>query len=117
MRLLLLSLFSLAAFAQVDRGTFTGTVSDASGGTVPNARINIRNTATGAVADVTTNEAGQYARPNLPIGPYRITVDADGFKKFVRSELNLGVAETLRVASGNEVKKFAPMIAASDPYR
>ena len=97
MRLLSFFLLAGAAFAQVDRGTFTGTVSDTSGGLVPNARITIRNTATGAVADVATNEAGQYARPNLPIGPYQITVDADGFKKFVRSELNLGVAETLRV--------------------
>jgi hypothetical protein len=44
--------FTLLAFAQSDRGTITGTVSDATGAVVASAGIEVRNTQTGAVYQV-----------------------------------------------------------------
>ncbi len=44
-----LLVFSLPAFAQTDRGTITGTVSDATGAVIPGAAIEAKNVATGTV--------------------------------------------------------------------
>lgn len=93
----ILLLASLALHAQLDRGTFTGTVTDASGGVVPNARVVITNTATNGKFETVTNLEGQYSRPNLPIGTYTLTFGAQGFKRSVRANVLLGIAQVVRV--------------------
>src|SRR5271170_5733726 len=88
---------SVAAFAQGDRGTITGTVTDPTGAVVPNANIQITNTDTSAEYKVGTTNTGNYTLANLPVGNYELTVDAPGFKKFLRPGLVVQVAETERV--------------------
>src|ERR1700733_1670588 len=88
---------ALAVFAQGDRGTITGTVTDPTGAVVPNANIQITNSDTAAVYKVGTTSTGNYTLPNLPAGSYVLTVDASGFKKFERPGLVVQVAETVRV--------------------
>ena len=90
-------LCAVAAFAQGDRGTITGTVSDPTGAVVPNANIQVTNTDTSAVYKVATTNTGNYTLANLPVGNYELTVDAPGFKKFLRPGLIVQVAETARV--------------------
>ena len=51
---------TLAAFAQGDRGTITGTVSDATGAVVPNASIQVTNSDTAAVYQIATTSTGNY---------------------------------------------------------
>src|SRR6266540_3461030 len=88
---------SLTLYAQLDRGTLTGTITDPTGAVVPNVKITFVNQGTGATSTTVTNEAGQYSRPNLPIGTYQLTGEAPGFKKTLRSGITLGVTEVLRV--------------------
>ena len=88
---------AVAAFAQGDRGTITGTVTDPTGAVVPNANIQLTNSDTGAVYKVATTNTGNYTLANLPVGTYVFTVDAPGFKKFERPGLLVQVAETARV--------------------
>jgi len=88
---------AVAAFAQGDRGTITGTVTDPTGAVVPNANIQLTNTDTSANYQVGTTNTGNYTLANLPVGTYVLTVDAAGFKKFVRPGLVVQVAETERV--------------------
>ncbi len=88
---------AVAAFAQGDRGTITGTVTDPTGAVVPNANIQITNSDTAAVYKVATTSTGNYTLANLPVGKYVLTVDAAGFKKFERPGLVVQVAETERV--------------------
>src|ERR1700735_2465555 len=100
MRLKIAGLFlicSVAAFAQGDRGTITGTVTDPTGAVVPNANIQITNTDTSAEYKVGTTNTGNYTLANLPVGTYVLTVEAMGFKKFERPGLVVQVAETVRV--------------------
>ena len=100
MQLRLAGLFlicTLAAFAQGDRGTITGTVTDPTGAVVPNAGIQVTNSETSAVYKVATTNTGNYTLANLPVGMYVLTVDAPGFKKFERPGLTVQVAETVRV--------------------
>src|SRR6266478_1527463 len=82
---------SLPMHAQVTGGTLAGTVTDVSGAVVPNAQISIRNTATGATRDFTSDAAGSYTAPNLTAGTYEVRAMARGFSTAVQSNVVLGV--------------------------
>src|SRR6202050_3632371 len=88
---------SVAAFAQGDRGTITGTVTDPTCDGVPNANIQVTNTDTAANYQVGTSNTGNYTLANLPEGTYELTVESAGFKKYDRPGLVVQVAETIRV--------------------
>src|SRR5271170_7215923 len=96
-------LFAFTAFAQSDRGTITGTVSDPAGAVVAGAAIEARNVATGAVYPVATSNTGNYTIAQLPAGAYDVTVTVMGFKKFIRAGLTVEVAGTIRVDAALEV--------------
>jgi Carboxypeptidase regulatory-like domain len=103
MVLFTLLLLAGLAFAQQDRGTITGSVTDPSGAAVSNVKITITSAGTQATYNSQTNEYGQYNVPNLPTGLYLVSFEAGGFKKHVRDQLSLGVAQTLRVDAQLEV--------------
>src|SRR5689334_16751872 len=70
-----LLLFGLSAlWAQSDRGTITGTVSDPAGAVVPAAALTLTNTGTAAVYDTVTTATGNYTLPSLPSGRYNLRV-------------------------------------------
>jgi Carboxypeptidase regulatory-like domain/TonB-dependent Receptor Plug Domain/TonB dependent receptor len=84
-------LVSTPVHAQVSGATLAGTVTDTSGAAVPNAKVSIKNAATGVVRDVTTDSAGFYSAPNLLPGIYDITVAAPGFSTYRETGLTLTV--------------------------
>ena len=65
-------------YAQAVAG-ITGTVTDPSGGVIPNVAVTIRNNATGVVQTTTTSSAGVYAVSGLIPGRYTVTADAPVF--------------------------------------
>jgi hypothetical protein len=69
-----------AGFAQAISGNVVGTVVDSSGAAVTNADVTATNVATGLAITSKTNSTGQYRFDNLPIGDYRFTVKASGFR-------------------------------------
>ena len=83
--LAILSLAPSAALAQAVKGTLLGTVVDASGATVPNAKIAITESNTGIVRTTTTNESGNYNFPDLAPGTYVVTAEVTGFKRSSRA--------------------------------
>src|SRR5882757_7998422 len=60
--------------AQTNMGTVTGLVTDRSMAVLPGVTVTARNTATGAEATTVTSSTGNYLIPNLPVGPYQISV-------------------------------------------
>jgi hypothetical protein len=98
-----LFLFISAAFAQSDRGTITGTISDPAGAVIASAAIEARNVATGAAYPTVSSGTGNYTIPQLPAGTYDLTVTVPGFKKYVRQGLQVEVAGTARIDVGLEV--------------
>jgi len=80
-----------------------GFVRDASGAVVPGAQVFARNTATGQVRTVPSNEGGYYVIANLPIGEYDMSAEARGFKKFVQTGVVLAVNAKLTVDINLEV--------------
>src|SRR5678809_336883 len=101
MRIQLVSMCLLASAAvvlgQSDRGTITGTVADPAGAVVANAPIEAKNTETGAVFQAASSDTGNYTLAQLPVGTYELSVAVAGFKKYVRQNIMVGVAQTLRV--------------------
>jgi hypothetical protein len=78
------------AAAQEVTGNIAGSVTDASGAVVPNAKVTVTETARGIVLrDLQTNQAGLYSATLLPVGTYSVTVEAGGFKKAKRDGIEL----------------------------
>src|SRR3984957_9386811 len=76
-------LFSVAvqfAAAQDIFGRIAGTITDSSGGAVPNAQVTITNEATLIRRNVAADKSGYFAADELPAGTYSITVEQNGFK-------------------------------------
>src|SRR6185437_15002609 len=121
--LCLLALFALLSgamlYAQRDLGTITGTVSDAQGAAVPNAKVVITEDATGLTYQVQTDASGTYVRPLLKAGTYTIDVEASGFQKAEQKGIIIspggrnGVNVTLQVGNASqtvEVSAAAPLL-------
>ena len=81
--------------AQVVGATLSGTVTDTSGGVVPNAEVTAKNVSNGITRTATTNGSGLFTVPNLQPGPYEITVAAGGFNTDVRTGITLNVGQEL----------------------
>src|ERR1700722_351859 len=92
--LALAMLLSSPVHAQVSGATLTGTVMDASGAVIANAKVSIKDKATDVTRDVTTDSSGLYNAPNLQPGVYEVTVEAPGFSTFVQTGLTLTVGAT-----------------------
>src|ERR1700686_2448953 len=71
---------TFSAFAQVQNGQFTGTVSDPTGAAIANAKVTVTNPATDLNLSTTTNSSGNYTVKEVPPGTYKIAVEAPGFK-------------------------------------
>src|SRR5438876_199493 len=69
----------------------SGTVKDTSGGILPGSEVTATQTDTGLKRTSVTDANGSYTLPNLPIGPYRLDVNLQGFKSYVRTGLVLQV--------------------------
>jgi len=96
-------LAAMSAFGQTDRGTITGTVSDASGAVIPGASVTAKNTETGLVYNAGSSETGNYTLPQLPAGRYEVTVELPGFKKFVSPGVTLNATQVARIDAKLEV--------------
>ena len=92
-----LLLCALFAFGQSDRGTITGTISDPASAVVPNVPVEAKNSGTGIVYQAAASETGNYTISSLPVGTYEISVAAPGFKKAVRTGVEVSANTTFRV--------------------
>ncbi len=76
-------------------GSVSGTIMDPSGSSIPGATARITEVDKGIVHTVTSNADGRYAFFDLPVGPYRLEVQAKGFKDYVQTGIVLQVAENI----------------------
>ncbi len=98
--MLLLTVVALAgtALAQTETGSIAGTVLDPANAVVPNAKVTLRNLATGLVQSSETNAAGLYSFSNLRPSTFSVTVEAAGFATSVRQVVvNVGTRVGLDV--------------------
>ena len=96
--LISLALFSSIGFAQsTGTATLVGTVTDSSGAILAGAKVIVLNTGTSFLSENSTTAEGSYYVPYLSPGHYRLSIEAAGFKKYVREGINLRTNESPRV--------------------
>jgi len=87
-----IALVAIPVAAQEITGTIVGIVRDSNGAVVAGATVTIRNTDKNIVArTVTANQEGSYTAPFLLAGHYSVTVEANGFKKWIKTDIELNV--------------------------
>src|SRR5258708_32341068 len=87
----------LGAAAQVRTGQSTGTVTDPSCAAIANAKVTVTNIGTNLSVTTTSNETGLYTVKELPVGTYRITTEARGFKTSTNTNVGLNAGTIARV--------------------
>src|ERR1017187_5330106 len=85
------------AYSQAVNGTLLGSITDASGGTVNNAKVTITEETTAVSHTIQTNESGNFTFPDLAPGRYSVTEELAGFKKEVRKGVEVVVNMNSRV--------------------
>ena len=92
--------FSHVALGQAVSGTIVGTVTDATGASVPKAQVTVVLTGQSTVHTTVTNDSGNFTQPDLPSGTYTVTITAEGFKKEIRENIAVDTNTTARVDIG-----------------
>jgi Carboxypeptidase regulatory-like domain len=89
-------LYSINSFAQ-SNATLGGTVTDASGASIPGVTVSARNVATGIVNETLSNETGAYQFANLQTGTYEVKAELPGFQTQRFTNVTLGVSQQVRL--------------------
>jgi hypothetical protein len=114
---------SPAALGQVDEGSVTGTVQDATGAVVPNAHVTLLNTDQGITLESQTSASGTYIFSPVRLGNYTITVTATGFSTTTQKNVTVAVGQeaqvniALKTGAANEtvtVNEAPPQLQTED---
>lgn len=96
--MILLSAWAAPLWGQAGASAqIAGAVTDATGAFVPNATVTATHIDTGLVRTTRTGADGVYALPNLPVGSYRLEVQAGGFQKYVQTGIVLQVSNNVTI--------------------
>src|SRR5579863_5825458 len=98
---LFLAVFTTMMFAQGGAtGAIGGTVQDASGAVIANAKVRVKSEATGEVLrEVTTDASGLFTATLLPVGNYTVEVNAAGFPDTRFPGVVVRITETTRMTA------------------
>ena len=90
-------MLSEPAVGQAITAKVVGTVTDPTAAAVPGAAVIITNSQTSRSRTTSTNEVGNHEFSFLPIGPYRLSVEADGFQTAAVARFELVVDQVARI--------------------
>ena len=116
---LALAAFTTPTFAQQVFGSIFGTVTDASGAAVANAKVTITDASKGTKFEVTTDANGNYNKGQLVPDTYKVEIEAAGFQRVVSNEIPVQVDASARydaalkvgeVTTEVEVLAVAPLL-------
>jgi hypothetical protein len=104
---------SIGLSAQDFRGGLTGRVVDSSGARLPGVTVTATNVATNVASTTTTNSEGDFQILFLNPGTYSLAAELSGFKKIVRTNLDVRVGERLGVDLTLEVGAMAETVSVT----
>jgi hypothetical protein len=93
--LITLVLLSAPAFAQGDRGSITGQITDTSGAVIPNVEVTATQLTTNTVSRAVSSSTGVYHIEYLQAGTYRVSAGLEGFKTAVVQPVVVSVASVV----------------------
>ena len=108
--------------AQNVTGSVTGQITDPSGALIAKARVVAENVATGVRTGSETNDSGVYSIRLLPVGQYRLVIDAPGFGELTTPLFALDIDQTAKLnerlsvgaSSTVDVSTVAPILNTND---
>ena len=92
---ILLAAWSVSA--QQITGSIRGTVTDPSGAIIQGATVNAKQLETGLTRTAVTEANGEYVLLELPVGNYRLQVEAKNFQQYIQEGITLHVNETATI--------------------
>lgn len=112
----LLSLFSRpGAYAQSGTGEILGRVADPMGRPVVEGAVTVTNVDTGANRHISTDDAGRFGAPALPVGRYQVTVEREGYAGRRQDDIVLRPGQRLSIEM--QLRRAAlPETIALNPY-
>ena len=94
---------STMMFAQGTGGRILGRVADPSGAVLAGVKVTLTNEATGVSNESTTNGAGDYGFPQVPVGTYTLSFDLAGFKTNVRKGIVVDLNQVITLNSSLQI--------------
>jgi hypothetical protein len=91
--LLILAAAAVTAFGQTQTGSISGNITDPNGAAVPGASVDATSQESGVTEHTVSSEAGIYVFPSLTTGHWTITAEKPGFKKLVRTDIEVFIAQ------------------------
>src|SRR6185503_5044740 len=113
MMLVFFGTFSSLPIHAQNLGRISGTVTDQSGAVVVGASLVAINKETGVRTPATSNEAGNYSLAALLPGRYRVEVELQGFKKYVRDPVLVFTATAMGLDIAMEVGEISTELAVT----
>jgi carboxypeptidase family protein len=105
-------LFAISAFADIT-GDIQGTVLDAAGATVAQAKITLKNLGTGAIRTLVASDEGEFSSYQMDIGSYQITIEKDGFRTFTQTVI-VRSGEKTRVDAHMQIGNVAETVSVEE---
>src|SRR5215831_17543530 len=113
----LIGIFGLGTSrAQTVTGSITGQVTDFSGALVSGATVTAENVATSVKTTATTNSAGLYTIPFLPIGSYTLTVDFKGFASAKIALFALEINQTAKIDVALKISSTETVVVQGEAH-
>jgi hypothetical protein len=110
---LLLLMTPGALYAQGDRGTITGVVTDASGSAIVGAEITILNPANNLSLRTVSNEVGNYRLVGVPVGTYELKVTSTGFQGYRHVDVQVQTNQTTNIDARLQVGAVTETVTVS----
>ncbi len=107
---LLVTTSSSLLYGQSTYGSITGSVADTSGAIVTGANVTLTNAGTGEKRTQSTGADGLFTFVNLFPGQYRIDVEKQGFKHFVRGAVTVEVQQDTHIAAALQVGEVSQIV-------
>lgn len=102
-----------SSYAQVLYGSIVGSVTDASGASVPQATVRVTQAETNQTREVQTNEAGGYTLSTVPAGTYEVSITKEGFRPFSSQNIRVNLNTVVRVDAALNVGTVAESVEVS----
>src|SRR5260370_33997538 len=107
-------LFPNVLKAQLTTTAIYGRVTDANGGTIAGAQVDVTNTDTNLSRTAQTNAEGEYRIEFLPVGNYRVEIATQAFKRFARGGIVLEVNVPARVDAGLQLGDISQTVTVAE---